>query len=174
VRVFEFLNDRLSEEFEHSVPKYAEFLASRGRVMREVGETIVSASELHLLGRLAPDLAEADAAYRGAAVHIRIATELLLGGWVLQLPKRKRRKLDLNDLIKMVRTSSNRRRIHSGKTRVLLRNAEVIRRLGNTAAHSLVRRRSQELPPTRSNVYRGIDSFRQILGCLTLPSEHFV
>jgi|HubBroStandDraft_1064217.scaffolds.fasta_scaffold16399_2 hypothetical protein len=168
VRVFQYLNDEVSDELTDPPPPYCTDLQSRGPVLQEVARLSVAASELTLLGRLAKDSDERDAAYRGAAIHLRVAAEVLLGAHVLKLGVRKRRKLDLDELIEKIRTGQGGAMLRDGKRSAAVRCAEYVQELGNTSAHSLRRKRSREIPPSRGNVLIAIVRFEELVNATRL------
>lgn len=169
LRVFEFLGDEISDEYESERRDFAADLAVRGRALREVSNLANAATDLYLLGRLAHNSDEQDAAFRGAAIHLRVAADYLLEVYVLRYGIRKRRSSTMGKAIEAIeKRGEGRDRIKRGRVKKFLVAARYIKHLGDTAAHVALRRQSEEIEPVKSKVFEGIEMLEQLVDCTVL------
>jgi len=169
MRAFHYLEGRVDLEISgRALPYYQALKVQHGQLETAVG-LVRDAIDLHLIGQMNTDPAAMDAAYRGAAVHLRVAAQLLVAGYVLGLSDSELRNFSLGPLIGKVRKGYGWPRIKKGRRSEVLSSLDLILRLGDTAAHQFLKDAGRELPPTRGNLEIGFEEFDRIVDAMKLP-----
>jgi hypothetical protein len=169
VRAYQFKDGLIGPEIElRRIAHLTEMRLAHGP-LELVADLLRDAAELQVFGRTKTDPDARDAAYRGAAVHLRVAMEVLLGAYVLGLSDEERRPLRLSGIRKRIDRGSGWNRIKKGQRKVLSGAITYLTDLGDTAAHPLLSVSARETPATRGTVVRGFDEFEKMLGAVKLP-----
>jgi len=171
MRAFQYLNGRIDLELSgRGLPYYNEMKLHPGS-LETAADLVRDAVDLHLMGQMNTDAGAKDAAYRGAAVHLRIAAQIFVGGYIMGLdPNRLRQRgHSLGPLIGKLRKKVGRSKIRTGRKKIVLGSLDYILRLGDTAAHLLLEDETRELPPTRGNLEIGFDQFDKVIASVRLP-----
>jgi hypothetical protein len=134
----------------------------QGGYLEAAVNLVRDAVELHLIGQMNTDTSAKDAAYRGAAIHLRVAAQALIAGYVLQMDDQGIRDSTLGRLIGELGDGHGSSRIKKGQRSAVLSSLDYILRLGDTAAHPFLRDPARELPPTRGNIEIGFDKFDEV------------
>ena len=124
---------------------------------------ILGAAELHLMGQMNSYPDAKDGAYRGAAVQLRVAAELLASGYILRMKESDQRTTSLGPLIGKIRKGVGSSRVRRGRRLTILSSLDYLLRLGDTAAHVVLRDPTRELPPTKGNVTQGFEEMEKIV-----------
>ncbi len=169
MRGFHYLDGHVDLEIvSRAVPYYQPLKLHHG-YLEVVAGLVQDAVDLHLIGQMNTDAAAMDAAYRGAAVHLRVAAQLLVAGYVLRLGESELRDFSLGPLIGKLRKGFGRSRIKKGRRPEVLSSLDYILRLGDTAAHQFLKDPDREVPPTRGNIEIGFDKFDNVVDAVRLP-----
>ncbi len=169
MRAFRYMAGRVDLEVSgRSLPYYQALRLHHGHLETAVG-LVRDAIDLHLIGQMNTDATAMDAAYRGAAVHLRVAAQLLIAGYVLDMSDSELRDFSLGPLIGKVRKGFGWPRIKKGRRPEVLASLDYILRLGDTAAHQFLKDAQRELPPTRGNLEVGFDEFDRVVDAIKLP-----
>jgi hypothetical protein len=142
---------------------YLQTLRLAGVPLELTAGLILGASELHLMGQMNSDYDAKDGAYRGAAVQLRVAAELLASGYILRMKEADRRAASLGPLIGKIRKGFGWPRVRTGRRLTILSSLDYLLRLGDTAAHVVLRDPTRELPPTKGNVAKGFEEMEKIV-----------
>jgi hypothetical protein len=143
-------------------------LAERGGYRREIAEFLTYACDLDMIGQLEPDPDSRDAAYRGAAVFLRVAAELFVARCILRRKRftRKGRKVwgSTSQMLKIIRESGAPTLGKDGDRDELADELQYVFDLGNVAAHSRLDdprlgRLKDEFPATHGTVNKALSSF---------------
>ncbi len=169
MRAFFFLKGQVNSELTGRAIRYYEALKLKRGYLEAVADMLRDAVDLHLIGQMNTDQAAKDAAYRGAAVHLRIAAELLAAGYILKMRESKIRESSLGPLITQVKKGDGDSRIKKGQRFIILRSLGYLLNLGDTAAHPLLSDPKREVPPTKGNIGRGFDEFDTMVDALIFP-----
>ena len=168
MRAFYYLNGQINIELSgRGIRYYTEFKLKRG-YLEASADMIRDAVDLHLIGQMNTDQGAKDAAYRGAAVHLRIAAQLF-AGYILEMNESELRNHALGPLIGRIRKGDRWPRIKKGQQSTILSSLGYLLNLGDTAAHPLLKDPRSEVPPTRGNLERGFDEFDKIADALIIP-----
>jgi hypothetical protein len=169
MRAFLFLKGKVNSELNSRRIRYYSAFKVEGDYLEAVADMIRDAVDLHLIGQMNTDQAAKDAAYRGAAVHLRVAAELVAGGYILELDESKLRELSMGQLMTQIGKGRGDSRIKDGQRSTILTALDYLLKLGDTAAHPLLKDPKREVPPTRGNIGRGFDEFDKIAEALIIP-----
>jgi len=171
MRAFHYLNGQVDLEIlGRAIPHYDTMKLHPG-ILETAADLVRDAVDLHLIGQMNTGAGARDAAYRGAAVHLRVAAQIFVGGYILGLEQSRLRHRDhsLGPLIGKLRNRRGRSKIRKGKKHQVLESLDWILRLGDTAAHLLLEDANRELPPTRGNLEIGFDKFDNVIASVKLP-----
>lgn len=176
-RAFDSVFGAISEELEGKSLPFVPKLKSKGGPLEEFADHVANAAELYTFGLMNRDPNAKDAAFSGAAVHLRLAGEAIAGGYILGRTRQQRRDETLRSHLSALNGHRRRgvRATHGGQRRIghhfvpglrssTIVSLDTICRLGDTAAHVLLRDPSRELPPTRMNLQKGFEAIEQIVG----------
>jgi len=168
MRAFFYLNGRIDAELSgRGISYYTTFKLEGGHLER-VADLLRDAVDLHLIGQMNRDQSAKDAAYRGAAVHLRIAAQLF-AGYIMDVSENELRNyLGLGPLINKLRKGNPWPRIKKGQQSIIDSSLVYLMNLGDTAAHPVLRDPKNEVPPTRGNLQRGFDEFDKIVDAVKL------
>jgi len=168
MRAFYYLNGQIDLELSGRGIRYYTTFKLQGGYLETVADLIRDAVDLHLMGQMNRDQGAKDAAYRGAAVHLRIAAQLF-AGYILEMNESELRNHALGPLIGRIRKGDRWPRIKKGQQSTILSSLGYLLNLGDTAAHPLLKDPRSEVPPTRGNLERGFDEFDKIADALIIP-----
>ena len=168
MRAFFYLKGQVNSERTGRGIRYYSTFKQQSGYLESAADLIRDAVDLHLIGQMNTDPGAKDAAYRGAAVHLRVAAHVLVG-YVMKLDESKLRGFNLGALIGKVREGYGWPRIKKGQRSMLLSSLDYILKLGDTAAHPFLKDPGREVPPTRGNLEIGFDEFDKIVGALKVP-----
>jgi len=169
VRAHEFKDGAIGPTINRWRESYLEQLRLQRGVLELVADLVSGAIELHLWGQTNLDTSAKDPAYRGAAIHLRVALEAILGGYVLDLPEPVRRRTKLNVMIRRIEGGRYARsKIRAGHRETLVTAVKFLRDLGDTAGHPLLTKPEREIPATRGKVAEGLESFQKVVESLRI------
>ena len=163
MRILQFIDGRVVGELPHPPNKaLAKAFLARDGTLREIGETLVGAFDLSLVGRINRDAEIRNSAYRGAAVHLRVAAELFVGEILLGLTRDELRKRHYSGMVKELHDGGapgKFRHGDAGTVSEICKGLWYIADLGDTASHSVLERVAHETPATRLNLEKGFEYF---------------
>ncbi|HYY92743.1 MAG TPA: hypothetical protein VE955_12215 [Candidatus Dormibacteraeota bacterium] len=167
MRAFYYLGGQVNSEVTvRDIPYYTMFKLQHG-FLGNAADLIRDAIELHLVGQMNTDAAAKDGAYRGAAVHLRVAAQLV-AGYVMMMSESDLRNFNLSQLIGKLRKGQSWPRIREGQLSEVLSSLDYVLRLGDTAAHQYLKDPSREVPPTRGNLGIGFDEIDRVAYALEI------
>lgn len=175
VRVFSYLDvsppgPTLSEvvpilplyEFIHEMSEY-------GGRREKIAGFLVAACDLHMFGLLETGPESRDAAFAGAAVHLRKAAELFLRRVILQEREHPLSNRSIGDLLKRLKKSPPPTLRSAARPTLVARRLQFIFDVGNIAAHPEVsqprlRWLKYRLPVTDGTIRRSLSYFDEVAG----------